>query len=52
MEISLQHQGLFLVFKKDHETTCVPGTYGSQMRVLDLGLELLLVVSCHGGAGS
>lgn len=52
MEISLEHQGLFLVFKKDQETTRAPGIYRSQMRVLDLGLELLLVVSCHGGAGS
>lgn len=52
MEISLEHQGLFLVFKKGHETTRTPGPYRSQMRVLDLGLELLLVESCHGGAGS
>lgn len=48
MEISLEHQGLF----KDQETTRTPGTYRSQMRVLDLGLEVLLVVSCHGDAGS
>lgn len=40
------------VFFKDQETTRTPGTYRSQMRVLDLGLEVLLVVSCHGGAGS
>ena len=40
------------VFFKDQETTRTPGTYRSQMRVLDLGLEVLLVVSCHGDAGS